>query len=217
MATITTINDSDLITNSNDVINANFANLNNDKIETSVIDTDTSLAANSDSKLASQKAVKAYVDAGGNVNASTTTKGIVEEATQAEVSAGTTAGGTGARLFVNPSSVTSKLVTTQVFSGNAPNATMTDLDLSAVVGARSCVVMLKVSNGDVSTRVYTFRRNGETGDFGSLTAATAFGSSKINVIASGVQYVIVTTDASGIVEWTGSAAATTTINVEAYW
>lgn len=103
MSTITTINASDTITSSRTVINTNFSNLNTDKMETSVLDTDTSLVANSDLKVATQKAVKAYVDAGGNVNASTTTRGIVEEATQAEFNAGTAVGGTGARLFVNPS------------------------------------------------------------------------------------------------------------------
>lgn len=41
-------------------------------------------------------------------DASTTTKGVVEEATQAEVDSGTTAGGTSARLFVNPSTVRAK-------------------------------------------------------------------------------------------------------------
>lgn len=116
MATITTINGTDLITNSRGDINDNFTNLNNDKIETSVIDTDTTLAANSDSKIATQKAVKAYVDAGGNVNASTTTKGIVEEATTAEIGASTAAGATGARLFLNPSQILAS--TTQVFTAS---------------------------------------------------------------------------------------------------
>jgi len=102
MATITTIQSTDLITDSRADINDNFANLNSDKIETSVLDTDTTLAANSDSKIPTQKAVKAYVDAGGNPNASTTQAGIVEEATQAELTAGTQTGGTGARLFLNP-------------------------------------------------------------------------------------------------------------------
>lgn len=63
MATITTIAAGDSITNSRSDINTNFANLNSDKIETSVIDTDTALSANSDSKIPTQKAVKAYVDA----------------------------------------------------------------------------------------------------------------------------------------------------------
>ena len=100
MSTLTTIQPGDLITNSRADINDNFSALNTDKMETSVLDTDTTLAANSDAKVATQKAVKAYVDAGGNVNASTTTKGIVELATSAEIDAGTATGGTGASLVV---------------------------------------------------------------------------------------------------------------------
>lgn len=100
MSTLVTIQPTDLITNSRADINGNFSALNADKIETSVIDTDSTLSANSDAKIPSQKAVKAYVDAGGNVNASTTTKGIVELATSAEIDAGTATGGTGAALVV---------------------------------------------------------------------------------------------------------------------
>lgn len=103
MATINTILGSDTITSSRTVINQNLTNLNTDKIETSVLDTDTALTANSDLKVATQKAVKAYVDAGGNVNASETTRGIVEIATQAEVDASTDTGATGATLAVKPS------------------------------------------------------------------------------------------------------------------
>lgn len=102
MTTIVTIQASDGISSSRTDINTNFSNLNTDKIETSYLDTDTTLAANSDTKIATQKAVKAYVDVGGNVNASETTKGIVEEATDAEVTAGTATGGTGAKLFITP-------------------------------------------------------------------------------------------------------------------
>lgn len=109
MSTLVTINGSDLPTNSRADINNNFNALNTDKMETSVLDTDTTLAANSDSKVPTQKAVKAYVDAGGNVNASTTAKGIVEEATATELAAGTAAGGTSARLYVNPSAITRAL------------------------------------------------------------------------------------------------------------
>lgn len=66
MATIVTLQSTDQITNSRADINTSLQNLNSDKIETSAIDTDTALAANSDSKIPSQKAVKAYVDAGGS-------------------------------------------------------------------------------------------------------------------------------------------------------
>lgn len=51
---------------------------------------------------------KFYVDnvaVAGAPNASTTVKGIVQEATQAQVTAGTAVGSTGARLFVNPSTL----------------------------------------------------------------------------------------------------------------
>ena len=105
MSTIVTIASGDLISTSRTDINTNFSNLNTDKFESSNIDTDTTLATNSDTKVASQKATKAYVDTLGNVNASTTLKGIVEEATGAEVQVGTGAGGTSARLFVNPSTL----------------------------------------------------------------------------------------------------------------
>lgn len=66
MSSITTIQSTDLISGSRTDINTNFSNLNSDKIETSTLDTDTTLAANSDSKIATQKATKAYVDASVN-------------------------------------------------------------------------------------------------------------------------------------------------------
>lgn len=69
MSTLTTIQAADLITNSRADINNNFDALNTDKMETSVLDTDTALTANSDAKVATQKAVKAYVDNRGAVKA----------------------------------------------------------------------------------------------------------------------------------------------------
>lgn len=62
MATITSLGANDSGATSRGVINTNFTNLNSDKIETSVLDTDGTLAANSDSKVATQKAAKTYVD-----------------------------------------------------------------------------------------------------------------------------------------------------------
>lgn len=63
MSTLATIQATDQITSSRTDINDNFTALNTDKIETSVLDTDTALAADSDLKVATQKAVKGYVDA----------------------------------------------------------------------------------------------------------------------------------------------------------
>lgn len=109
MSTLTTIQATDLITNSRADINGNFVALNNEKLETSVLVTDSTFASASDSTIASSLATKQYVDAGGNVNASETTKGIVEEATDAEVTAGTATGGTGAKLFVTPAKLATRL------------------------------------------------------------------------------------------------------------
>lgn len=103
MSTITVIQAADLITNSRANLNDNFAALNTDKLETSVLDTDTTLAANSDSKVATQKAVKAYVDAGGNTNASVSQRGLVQEAIQDDIDTSTDTGSSGARLFITPS------------------------------------------------------------------------------------------------------------------
>jgi len=106
MATvITTILGSDTITASRTVINANNASLNANKIETDSLSTDSTFTGASDTKIPSQLAVKQYVDTGGNVNASETTRGIVEVATQAEVDAGTAVGATGASLVVTPATL----------------------------------------------------------------------------------------------------------------
>lgn len=133
MSTITTIAAGDQITNSRADINTNFSNLNTDKIETSVIDTDTALTANSDAKIPSQKAVKTYVDAGGNVNASETTKGIVEEATDAEVTAGTATGATGAKLFVTPTKLATSLSRTGINTSVTAGATINGATLPVPV------------------------------------------------------------------------------------
>ena len=113
MTSITSLQGTDGVTTANSMtkINTNFANLNSDKIETSYLDTDTSLTADSDTKIATQKAVKAYVDAGGNPNASETARGIVQEATDAQVTAGTATGATGAKLFVTPTKLATRLTT----------------------------------------------------------------------------------------------------------
>lgn len=65
MATVTNLAGADIISTADSMatINTNFTNLNSDKIETSYIDTDTTLAADSDSKIATQKATKAFVEA----------------------------------------------------------------------------------------------------------------------------------------------------------
>lgn len=215
MATITTIAAGDLISNSRADLNTNFTNLNSDKIETSVLDTDTTLAANSDSKVATQKATKAYVDAGGNVNASTTQKGIVEEATAAEVAARTAAGGTGARLFINPSTPITQFSTTQVFTGTSPNSTYTDLDLSAVVGAVQRMVYLKVVSSVGTGMRFAFKPKGDTSTYSATMSGANTGT--LSSTAGDAVFFLVKTDTAGVVQWTAGTAQDCTITVQAYW
>ena len=66
---------------------ANFTNLNTDKIETSVISTDGTMAANSDALLPSQKAVKTYVDA-RVPDSTTTSSGVAEGGLLAKLDSG---------------------------------------------------------------------------------------------------------------------------------
>lgn len=107
MSTLTTIQSTDVIANSRTDINNNFSALNTDKVETSVLDTDTTLAANSDAKIPTQKATKAYADSVAGANASTTAKGNVEIATAAQIDAGTGTGETGAVIVLSPDNVNS--------------------------------------------------------------------------------------------------------------
>lgn len=75
--------------------------------------------------LDTQIATKKYVDTvavSGAPNANTTTKGIVQEATQAQVDAKTQAGSTGAELFINPSNLRSTLFNDYKVDTGAANA-----------------------------------------------------------------------------------------------
>lgn len=203
MSTITTINASDLITNSRAVINTNFSNLNTDKIETSYLDTDTALAANSDTKIATQKAVKAYVDSGGNVNASETAKGIVEEATDAEVTAGTATGGTGAKLFITPAKLATRIT--------GITAPVTNVYSSAPTSMGDSTTQFDITNTSGTTYRYTYDG---TGTDPSISAANLPVNTIVNiqaqnfasankgvfiVTASGTNYFEVT-NASGTAE-----------------
>jgi len=236
MATITDINDSDLISASNEVINANFDNLNTDKIETSYLDTDTTLAANSDSKIPTQKAVKAYADTQGNVNASETTRGIVEEATDAEVTAGTETGSTGAKLFVTPAKLATRLPTyvgtyledkVQVVSVPISSAQLlaihtTPVELIPAPGAGKIIVVDQFTFSFVAGTQYT---GGDTlelsyDDLAVLavddtvsTGITTSASSSVYIFRSGSNNVDVITAVNKSVELnqvTGNAFATGT-------
>ena len=103
--------------------------------------------------------------------------------------------------------------TTQVYSSSPPSS-YTDLDLSSVVGSNQAVVFLRITTND--SHIYSFRKNGETLDATPISIYS--GVHLVRVENNGVGYVMMVTDASGIVEWkTSSENGTTTIKLEAYW
>lgn len=197
MSTLTTIAGGDGVSPSRTVINSNFNALNTDKIETSVLDIDTALTANSDLKVATQKAVKAYVDASPLGNASTSARGVVQEATQAQVSAGTGTGGTGARLFVNPSTLYPAAATVipqppgQVVSGGAGAPTDTAalvayfyVPAAITVNKVSIRTLTNVSTSAIDMSLYS--SDGATRLFAVSSAISLAASSVVTTAVSGV-------------------------------
>lgn len=189
MSTLVTINGSDLPTNNRADINGNFSALNADKMETSVLDTDTTLAANSNSKVPTQAAVKAYVDAGGNVNASETTKGIVEEATDAEVTAGTATGGTGAKLFVSPVKLATRLASLTPVVINYVNAD-SPATWTKPAGLKYVVVEVQGAGGggaggDFDSTIGAGRGGGAGGYSKKLIVAASLGATETVTIGAG--------------------------------
>jgi hypothetical protein len=101
-----------------------------------------------------------------------------------------------------------------VFSGTSPNA-YTDLDLSAVVGANRAYVILKLICTSASLTV-KFRTNGSSLDQG---AAAGYGGGLTSGLYSQNYeiYIMVLTDAAGVIEWWTSAASSgTTVDLIAY-
>lgn len=223
MSTIVTINSTDLITNSRADLNTNFSNLNTDKEEVSNKSTDTTMASNSDTLYPSQKAVKTYVDAGGNVNASTTAKGIVEEATQAEVNAGTAAGATGARLFVNPSTLRT-VVTTGGTTTDMSSTTTTTIAHSLGVAPTLVKLTAVFSSTGISTSFAVYSASTQTslylyGDTGTGTNEGHGATFRISEQLGGYKEGVITVDATNIsIAWTKTSTPSGTANImwEAY-
>lgn len=85
---------------------------------------------------------------------------------------------------------------TQVFSGVAPMA-FTDLDLSAFVGEKSTLVLLKLETTVGSNENYVCRPKGETEENSDAT-----GCAGVKYLDTGdAAYMIVSTDSAGIIEW----------------
>jgi hypothetical protein len=89
---------------------------------------------------------------------------------------------------------------TQVYNATAPT-TWTDLNLSSVVGTNRAMVFLQVGPSTTTPSNVYFRPNGTTS---TINDGVTFGASSETICV----YILVTTDASGIVEWYCTSAAT---------
>lgn len=100
-----------------------------------------------------------------------------------------------------------------VFAAAAPPAAFTDLDLSPYVGARRCLVYLRVLKTvhTAAADIY-FRMNGETADpsFWDSISRTQLGD------ATSFGHVLVQTSTAGIVEWYSTVNDNMGIILEAY-
>jgi len=96
--------------------------------------------------------------------------------------------------------VTIKSTETEAFNGTSPNPTAwTDLDLSAIVGAKVTFCILKCYNADPAVaRDFAIRTNGET----EIDTNHTYGFDRIGGLLN-VQHGLCAafTDSAGIVEW----------------
>lgn len=100
---------------------------------------------------------------------------------------------------------------TQVFSGTSPTS-WTDLDVSAVTGAKTSLVVLGINKGAQSGNV-AVRRNGDTDEYyDSSMQGAACGVVTTN------DYIVVIcfTDDAGVIEWRTEGAEATTVDVIGY-
>ncbi len=114
-------------------------------------------------------------------------------------------------VLVNPPpSVSMVIGDTNVFPNGAPPLAWTDLDLSAVVGARESLVMLKITPTNAGNG-YGVRRNGDVDVFDladGMTGATPLINTWVGLL--------VATDAAGIIEWIATGNWLTTVDVMGY-
>jgi len=99
-----------------------------------------------------------------------------------------------------------------VFNGTSPLA-WTDLDLSAVIGAYQCEVVLKAYQSDTGDAI-AFRTNGDTDEFYDLNGRLV--AQGCSAFCGGANYklVLAISDAAGIIEWMATAGrVNTTVEV----
>ena len=103
------------------------------------------------------------------------------------------------------------------YSGTTPT-TYTDLNLSSIIGAQRCLVYLSIVL-NASCNYVKFRTNGETETVANESDGGPVGASSGGATLSPtdkLSYVMVLTDANGVVEWTSQAAVSSVVKVLTY-
>lgn len=109
----------------------------------------------------------------------------------------------------NPGDLEAFAADTVVYAAAAPLA-YTDLDISAVVGARVVLVVLEIVNGLAGGTRYYIRPNGE------IVSTSPSGIESGVGTANAAMWLVTKTDANGIFEWISAANDATTVRVKAY-
>jgi len=105
---------------------------------------------------------------------------------------------------------------TEVYNAAAPVA-WTDLNLSATVGAQSCLVLLKVTEtSNTAATLIAARKNGDTDEFMAGGGSNNIAFSLAGQNSSFHVVLAVFTDGAGIIEIRANAANTLTIDVMGY-
>lgn len=98
---------------------------------------------------------------GLNIAASTIVKGIVEEATAAEIVAQTATGGTGARLFINPSTMLKPAFQQDVALNNAGTVSVSSPEWHCGSSSDGSVLFIMIQN----TGLFRFGKDATTGQY----------------------------------------------------
>lgn len=115
-----------------------------------------------------------------------------------------------------PPALTIQSPWTVLWDAASSPAGYTDLDLSAVVGLKTSLVLLRVkNNASGGNKYFAFRRNGDSTTTGA-TNATTKGINVCWLANNELAYVICVTDINGIIEWDTQVSGACIIALVAY-
>lgn len=152
----------------------------------------------------------------GAPDASETVKGIVEEATQAEVDAGTGTGATGARLFVNPEKLSSAVrrIAGAVSGEAGENITANDLCFLANRLSKAYTTQYESDGNDPITVVTNWRAQTFTTDSNATIIKKIYLQTDRDFSTADLVTFTLRATVAGLP--TGPALATTTVAVSAF-